>query len=203
MKSIVTGIFPEPIYLTKLDKKFTDTENEFFEKIKSDTTKNQGNITSKNNYVLNEKPFSNLKKELNKIIKDYFEKVINSSNNLKPYITQSWLNYTKENEFHHKHNHPNSIVSGVLYINCDKNFDKICFHKTQYQTISPKVKNFNLFNSNSWSFDVETYDVILFPSSLNHSVQIKKDKNIRISLAFNTFVKGLIGDTGDLTELKL
>ncbi len=51
----------------------------------------------------------------------------NNPNNITPYITQSWLNYTETNQYHHKHQHPNSLVSGVFYINCDDKFDKIKF----------------------------------------------------------------------------
>jgi hypothetical protein len=42
-----------------------------------------------------------------------------------PYITQSWLNYTETNQYHHKHEHPNSLVSGVFYVNDMKNLIKL------------------------------------------------------------------------------
>jgi hypothetical protein len=91
-----------------------------------------GNITSNDNYVLNEKPFLNLKNELDLKVKEYFDKIICPSNKVKPYITQSWLNYTKRNQYHHKHQHPNSLVSGVFYINADEKLDKIKFFKEHY-----------------------------------------------------------------------
>jgi hypothetical protein len=43
----------------------------------------------------------------------------------------------------------------------------------------------------------------MFPSSTTHQVDVKKGKNTRISLAFNTFIKGTLGDNFSLTELKL
>ena len=43
----------------------------------------------------------------------------------------------------------------------------------------------------------------MFPSSLTHDVKIKKGNNIRISLAFNIFVNGILGLEKQLTELKL
>ena len=36
---------------------------------------------------------------------NYFNKVICSSNSIIPYITQSWINYTETNQFHHSHAH--------------------------------------------------------------------------------------------------
>jgi hypothetical protein len=49
-----------------------------------------------------------------------FRTIICPKNNIELYITQSWLNYTEENQYHHRHEHPNSVVSGVLYFDSDK-----------------------------------------------------------------------------------
>ena len=60
-----------------------------------------------------------------------------------------------------------------------------------------------MYNSTSWKFNVETNDLVLFPSSLEHSVEKKKGSNLRISLAFNVFIKGNIGKEDDLNDLSL
>ena len=202
-EAVINGIFPTPIYMSKLDRKLTPLELKFVDKNKKDFYKNEGNITSNNNYILNEKPFVNIKKELDLRVQDYFDKVISTANNITPYITQSWLNYTETNQFHHKHQHPNSLVSGVFYINCDDKFDKIKFFKEDYKTIKPEIKDWNIWNSESWWFSVKTGDIILFPSSLTHMVETKQGDNTRISLAFNVFIKGTFGSNKNLTELIL
>jgi uncharacterized protein (TIGR02466 family) len=199
----ISGIFPTPIYISKLDRELTPLELKFVDKNKKDFYKNDGNITSNNNYILNEKLFANIKKELDLRVKDYFDKVISPANNITPYITQSWLNYTETNQYHHKHAHPNSLVSGVFYINCDDKFDKIKFFNDKYKTIKPEIKDWNIWNSESWWFSVKTGDVILFPSSLTHMVETKEGTNTRISLAFNVFIKGTVGNNKNLTELIL
>ena len=177
---------------------------EFLNKKEKDTYINEGNITSNDTYVLNEKPLLNLKNELDLKVKEYFDKIICPSNKVKPYITQSWLNYTKRNQYHHKHQHPNSLVSGVFYINADEKLDKIEFFKEHtYSTILLPTNNYNLFNSTSWWFTVKTGDIVLFPSSLTHMVETKDGDNVRTSLAFNVFVEGKIGDSKGLTELIL
>ena len=199
----INGIFPTPIYISKLNRELTSLELKFVNTNKKEFYKNDGNITSKNNYILNEKPFANIKKELDLRVQDYFEKVISPTDAITPYITQSWLNYTETNQFHHKHAHPNSLVSGVFYINCDNKFDKIKFFNDSYKTIKPEIKDWNIWNSESWWFSVKTGDVILFPSSLTHMVENKEGTNTRISLAFNVFIKGAIGNNKNLTELIL
>jgi uncharacterized protein (TIGR02466 family) len=203
MKATIHGIFPTPIYQTKLNKEFTKEEKKFIEKSKLDVYANEGNVTSNDNYILNTKPLKNIKQQLDEIIKDYFDKIISPANNIKPYITQSWLNYTETNQYHHKHQHSNSLVSGVLYINSNEEHDRIKFFSDIYKTIRIETKNFNLWNSESWWFAVKTGDVILFPSSLTHMVEVKKGDNTRISLAFNVFIKGTVGDNVSLTELIL
>ena len=203
INSTINSIFPTPIYISKLDRTLTPLELNFVDKNKKDCFKNEGNITSNNNYILNEKPFANIKKELDLVVKDYFKKVLSITESVTPYITQSWLNYTETNQYHHKHQHPNSLVSGVFYINCDDKFDKIKFFNNNYQTIQPEIKSWNLWNSESWWFPVKNEDIILFPSSLTHMVETKEGNNTRISLAFNVFIKGTIGNNKNLTELIL
>jgi uncharacterized protein (TIGR02466 family) len=203
VEATINGIFPTPIYISKLDRELNKEELSFIDKTKSDIFKNQGNITSNDNYILNNKEFKNLKLDLDLRIGDYFNKVISPSNNITPYITQSWLNYTETNEFHHKHQHPNSLVSGVFYINCDEEFDKIKFFNDNYKTIKLEAKDWNIWNSESWWFTVKTGDIILFPSSLTHMVETKEGTNTRISLAFNVFIKGTFGNNKALTELIL
>jgi uncharacterized protein (TIGR02466 family) len=200
---IIHGLFPTPIFFSSLEREFTSLELEFVDQNKKNSYNNEGNITSNNNYVLNEIPFLNLKNELDLKVKEYFDKIICPSNKITPYITHSWLNYTDKNQYHHKHLHPNSLVSGVLYINSDKKFDKIKFFKENYQPIKFEVKEYNLFNSQSWWFSVKTGDIVLFPSSLTHMVETKEGDNTRVSLAFNVFIKGTIGNNKQLTELKL
>jgi uncharacterized protein (TIGR02466 family) len=201
--SNINGIFPTPIYTSNINRELTNKELSFIDKIKLDVFKNEGNTTSNDNYILNNKAFKDLKDELVLRVQDYFDKVISPANNITPYITQSWLNYTETNQYHHKHAHPNSLVSGVFYINCNKEHDKIKFFNENYKPIKLETKDWNLWNSESWWFPVKTGDVILFPSSLTHMVETKQGDNTRISLAFNVFIKGTVGDNKSLTELIL
>ena len=199
---IIRPLFPEPVYASKLDRVLTKKELKILNEHKKKTTSNEGNITSSENYVLENKAFNNLKKDLHTKVMDYFDKVICTDNPITPYITQSWFNYTKSDQFHHKHNHPNSLISGVFYISADKEVDSITFHKDFLDDrITLNINKYNMFNATSFKFPVETGNIFLFPSSLIHGVEKKKGNNIRISLSFNVFFKGTVGNKNDLTEL--
>ena len=204
VKTTIDNLFPTPIYRSDINRKFTKQELQFVNEQKKHCSKNVGNINTQDNYILNRKEFKNIKKFLDTACQDYLEKIISPKNNVKLYITQSWLNYTEENQYHHTHAHPNSIISGVLYFDCDKKNDKIKFtNPKMYQQLKPEIKNFNLWNSETWWFPLENGQLIMFPSSTIHQVETKKGTNTRISLAFNTFYKGILGLNNDLTELIL
>lgn len=204
IESKIVGIFPTPIYFSKINRELTEKELLFIRKNKSNVYSNEGgNTTSNDNYILNNEIFKNLKKDLELKVEDYFDKIISSSNNIKSYITQSWINFTEKNQYHHKHQHSNSLISGVFYISSDKEFDKIKFFNDTYKLIHLEVKEWNIWNSESIWFPVNTGDIILFPSSLSHMVETKKELNSRISLAFNVFIKGTIGTNKNSNELVL
>ena len=197
----VEHLFPEPVYFSNLDRELTKTELKTIAQYQEKTSNNQGNMRTDDSYVLEHKTLKNLKKDLHQKIINYFNEVICCGNTITPYITQSWINYTKENQFHHQHAHPNSYISGVFYINADKEVDKINFFREGYIRFLPTVTQFNVFNSTKVTYPIQGGEVLLFPSTLEHGVDIKKGTNIRTSLSFNVFFKGAFGNKKDLAEL--
>ena len=199
----VHELFPEPVYFSRLERVLTKKELGTINKYKKKAYKNHGNLTSLDKYVLENKALEDLKKDLNKEVINYFNEVVCTSNSIIPYITQSWINYTEVNQFHHLHSHGNSYVSGVFYIAANQEVDTIKFDKRSSSEIILEVLKYNIFNAKGWIRPVQTGDVLLFPSSLLHQVEPKKGMNTRISLSFNVFIKGKIGNNKGLTELVL
>lgn len=195
---IMENIFPTPIgffrYENKVDKDFINSQPQ---------RNNIGNITSEDRYILKHKQLVDLRQFIEKSLFEYFMATYNPKNDVRLKITQSWLNWTNLGQYHHKHAHPNSLISGCYYVNANKNTDKIYFYNEKYQTLKFPPVDWNLYNSESWWFSVGTGDLILFPSSLIHMVEPVEGDDTRISLAFNTFPIGDIGDENELTALKL
>ena len=117
------------------------------------------------------------------------------------FVTQSWLNWTKKGEFHHKHEHPNSYLSGVFYINADPDKDKIYFYKSGYKRINLPTEQFNQFNSESWWFNVGTCDLVIFPSYLTHGVPPNNTNRVRKALGVNALTKGTLGDEETISQI--
>ena len=91
----------------------------------------------------------------------------------------------------------------MLYINANEDEDKIKFHDSGYKQVKLDTDNYDVYNSDTWWFKVKTGGIVLFPSSLTHNVESVTSKDTRVSLAFNTFLTGTVGDNKKLTELKL
>ena len=202
MTGRIHSLFPVPIYVKEIDREFTKKELKFIKDQEKHCMANEGNRNTSDYYILKRKELKNIRKFIEQSCQEYLDNVISPANDIKFYITESWLNYTREDQYHHVHSHPNSIMSGVLYIDSDK--DSIKFTTPHgYKRLKPQVKNFNVWNSDTWNFPVNTGQLIMFPSETIHQVDRKKGKNVRTSLAFNTFYRGVIGEGPGLTELVL
>jgi len=199
-------LFPIPVYNIKRGLELDSTEKKEIEDIvKGGMYKNDRNSSTENTYIFKTK-LKELKQFCEKHIKIYVEQVINPKEELDLYITQSWLNVTKPGERHHEHSHQNSIISGVFYISTEED-DYITFTDPNIklkEAIKFEQKEFNLWNSTSRFFQSMTNELFLFPSWLDHQVPPnKKATTDRISISFNTFVRGVLGDRERLNELIL
>ena len=200
---VIHQVFPTPAYVSTLGRELTQEELRTIDKYKKKTYKNSGNRTSNDSYVLENETLKNLKKDLNKNLIDYFKEVVCTSDPITPYITQSWLNYTDTNQYHHKHYHSNSHISGVFYVSADPKVDYIRFYKYNIPELELTIAKYNPFNSMSMGVGVKTGMVILFPSTLPHGVEKKKVSSTSISLSFKTYFKGTIERKRKLTALTI
>jgi len=198
---MIHNLFPTPIGFYELNREFTKSESDFLLNQKSRS--NMGNTTSIDNYICRSSKLKKLKQFFDESLLHYFTTVYRPKYDVIPRITQSWVNYTKPGEYHHKHAHPNSFISGVFYIQSDEEKDKIYFYKDGYQQIKVPAADWNEWNSESWWFEAVTGKLILFPSSLTHMVETVQAEQTRVSLSFNTFLSGYIGDENDLTGLRI
>ena len=163
-----------------------------------------GNTTSKSSYVLEHEDLKDFKDALTLHTKNYFHYTQHPPKETELYITQSWTNLTRQNDEHMGHSHANSLVSAVYYY--QTNNDKITFYNALGGGLVQLLvasEHFNKYNAQSWTVDVKDNDLLIFPSKLSHSVPKKEHTGDRISLAYNTFFKGVIGRHDGLTELKL
>jgi uncharacterized protein (TIGR02466 family) len=195
-------LFPTAALLANLNRNVTNQEMELIENL--ERRPNTSNSTSKNSYVLNLPELQNIKNFFDDALNFYVKETLRLRvQDLSLYITQSWVNFTEKYESHQLHNHPNSFLSGVFYIQVDPINDSITFNKELNFLFSVPFTEPNMFNSNAWDYKPKNGDLLIFPSNLLHEVPIKKTDGTRISISFNTFIKGSIGSEFNLTEVQI
>lgn len=193
MDKQVINLFAAPVYKSSIGRKFTHQELEFFRKELREPVRAISNFSSQNKYILNCEEMKPLRAIIQENLNDYFEKIFNTSNKVTLKITQSWLSITRKNEAHHAHTHPNSIASGVVYINLAE-LDGINFYRNDdllWYDLTPKEQNY--YNAYQYFVETKIGDVVIFPSNIKHGVKQVTDDVERVSLAFNTFFSGELG----------
>lgn len=171
----------------------TLSEIEWFERQVSHKIMEQnvsGNRTSVNSHVLET---TELKDVIQKYINEYSIKVLGEEPKL--HITASWLNSNPPGSHHHKHPHPNSKISGCLYLNVSDDTGKFNIYKPEALSdyLTDTKIEYNKYNYEYVWFAPKRFDLYLFPSYLQHSVDTNTSNMNRVSLAFNTFYTLPIG----------
>ena len=104
-----------------------------------------------------------------------------------PICGNYWININKPNDLNIVHNHPNSDISGVVWIKTPKDSGCIYFpHPDYFQKVN-EIDHSRPLTKQGYSHMVvpEKGNVVLFPSCLKHGVSENLSKHERVSIAFN------------------
>lgn len=195
----IEEIFPIPVYKSELH--FTNQQIQFIKNAdRNDIKNNYGNYVSSNQYILECPELSDLKQQCQHHFDVYFRNVMGVGDDCSLRITQSWVNYNEQGSSHHTHHHPNSIISGVFYIT--DNPSSLVFMRNQNKCmLEPNIIDYNKYNTMYLKLKVERCMIILFPSYINHGVDVNEYEEQRISVAMNSFYRGNLGSYISSTEL--
>lgn len=199
----ILGLFPTPVGIYDLDRSLSERELRFLSE--QPQRPNRGNTTSEVTTVLDQPPMRRFRTWVQAQVDHFFKEVYSPANtDLRLRITQSWTNHTQGRQYHHKHTHPNSLISGVFYVRSRDDHDRIFFFHEPHKTLKIPAGDFNAYNSESWWLEARQNCLLLFPSHLSHMVEaLPEDADTRISLSFNTFPVGDMGGEYELTLLHL
>jgi uncharacterized protein (TIGR02466 family) len=194
-------LFPTPVYKNNINYILNDQELDYINSVKDTNIQDNGTLQNGEHYVLDKPVFKGLKQLLQKELDIYAREVFKYSCDL--YITHSWLNVNPNGTAHFSHTHVNSVFSGVFYIELPENSSGLTFFNDRKPMFHITPNEFNSFNSEFWTLDMKQGDVVLFPSEMYHEVATNKSTTERISLAFNSFIRGSIGDAGKSNYIEL
>lgn len=189
----ISPIFPVALYKCGVDYELSNKENNYIKKGKY--TEGGHRTFSDYNYNYLDNPiFSKLKKKLQDHVNYYAKNVFKYDAEI--YITKSWLNINPPGSSHSMHHHVNSVFSGVYYIKLPVGTPFLIFSSPVKHMFQFTPIEWNDFNCSSWTVNLQEKDVVIFPSTLMHEVSQNFTNENRICIAFNTFVRGYIGDKG-------
>ena len=203
MKNTLYPLFGYPVVICGDRYEFSETEKAYFAGL--EMTDNVGNSMSKNDRVLDEPQLSDLKQFIDQNVFNYKKNLLHIRDDNEIYITQSWVNRSLPDQFHPKHKHPNSVISGVMYLDeDDEDLPPIRFHRThELYPVDFSYDELNEFNASCRTFEPKCGMLVLFPSLLEHDVDVNRSNRTRTSLSFNTYVRGVVGGRKQLTEVTI
>jgi len=180
-------LFSQPLYEGRIDIDSVNLDNIVW-------AENYSNFISTSTDVLEMPEFSILKEQVMLSLQDYFYDILSIKKQTEIYITESWLNKSLRDQMHHRHWHPNSVYSGIVILQANKDTGLLNFITGQYQTLEYEIETPNLFNAKTMSFCPEPGTILIFPSNLEHLVTPNESNLSRISLSFNTFFRGIVNN---------
>ena len=193
-------VFPTPVQIYKYENNI-EKELKHIESLEWKSQASNGNFRSADSYLTKHEQLKDIVSFFKECINDYCNIIINSEQRL--VITQLWGNKNPKGSKHHEHVHPNSIISGVFYLRQDPKLPPIQFAKSNQDAMKLDPKKYNLYNAETFLLPCVAGELILFPSSLRHSVPINLGEEERISLSFNTFSVDALGSEESLTHLDI
>lgn len=201
------GLFPRPLGITHFHRPLSDNELFFIHNLELKKHKrNNHTSTSIDTYVLQRKEMSDINSFISSCLKNFYQTIYSPKKDVDIYITQSWANFTKPGHTHSRHIHPNSIISGVFYVDVDSKKDTITFYDNKpsgFVLESGGTENATYYNSHGASSIVMNGMLLLFNSSLEHEVRPTISDKTRVSISFNSFIRGSLGSEETLTHLML
>ncbi len=117
-------------------------------------------------------------------------------------MTESWGNVTKQNESHHIHTHPFSVISAVLFLDSNSdNFnlhleyklDELPYFIPQTSCYLPLTRLLESAGIDPKTTDNLKNHLLLFSSNTGHFVTPSQNTDARHTISFNTFWSGLTG----------
>lgn len=204
MNKDVINFAGNPIYVSRGNEIASTKELDHLRNINKIFIENNKTLKlSESSHIFKDKQLKNIEQILLNNFNDYKKDVLQINDSF--YICNSWCTLQTKGGSHHNHVHPNAIFSAVYYAKAEKSVLIFYLDRSKLQEnfhFSYEIKNYNIYNSCSWSVEVNAGDVIIFPGHLRHQSPVCEiDERIIVSSSF--FVKGKLGDQNTYNDIYL
>ena len=139
------------------------------------------NTSNNQHNIVNDIKFETINNWIKQEVAKYL-KEIGSTQELK--LKGGWLNIYEKNNYQEYHNHPDSLISTIYFLNVNKNSAKVFFKNPYREMITLEYKD----NFDTVVYKPENGKLLIFRSHLEHAVEKHTDEDMRFTLSHN-FVK--------------
>ena len=190
----IIEVNPTVIYKNTIAHQTTDEQFEYLDKLTISDV-----VLSEEMHLLDKDIFADLRWEVVQNLRHYEKHICGYVDNPTLDITESWYRETVPGNHQDRHRHPNSMLSGVLYLQVPEQSEE--YSGIVIETGHFQFPNFqfeyqcqsNKYNTQSVYIPVKTGEMIIFPSWMEHYVATNQSATeSRKVIAFNTFMRGKI-----------
>jgi uncharacterized protein (TIGR02466 family) len=208
MDSYVNHLFSVPVYESKVEE-FTEEELSFIKNVDFARMVSKNGNSSTSFKILKCPELKRIKDQIENHVNFFVHDILGVKRNASFYTHRSWIVEHLPNDHAHMHIHPNSLLSGVLYIETYKDSGNLILHKPNgMMNLFPHAFSFeyedkeNNFGITGLEKTPENRHIIIFPSHIPHSVTTNLSGKNRYSLAFDFYAKGHYFEN-DMSEIYL
>tara|TARA_B100000674_G_scaffold101683_1_gene74023 strand:+ start:6962 stop:7591 length:630 start_codon:yes stop_codon:yes gene_type:complete len=195
----IVTLFPTTVYKNNIINDFTE---DCIDNLKGEeyirTPLDNGWITKKLDLHKDDK-YNDLFGAIDYHVNYFAKEILKIKDDIDLVCMSSWVTMNIGSDYAQDHIHASSMISGVLYLDAPPGSAPINFHgdinkNNTFGTFFPiQYSEFNQLNSNTYRVDVESGIMVLFPSSLRHSVRPNSDSSIkRYVLSFDYIPVGVL-----------
>lgn len=198
-ESYQSNIFPSPVFQFDLNNRIDFSQikkhiESYHEDYKTDWKKySYHDVITTPDTLHTDERFSGLMTLL-----DNYIKLVISKLNIKSeayYFLGMWANTHRRCAIHPSHQHPNSFLSGVVYVDVPESSGWLYFEDPRdvksIVNYDYGDQPFSMFQSRSWDFEPKVGRLIIFPSWLRHGTHPSElgEREYRMSMSFNVYPK--------------
>ena len=156
-----------------------------------------------NGWISDNQQILNDHDDLNELVDHHIAQYLHTTLQIQQsfHITNSWINKHTKGDYLPPHSHANSLYTGILYLKVPPNSGNVLTFSTPPSTIQPTYNETNIYNATTFSVELTTGTILIFPSYLEHSAPQSNSTEERLALSFNIFLHGQFGTSTNLLSL--
>ena len=191
VKYTLTNLFPSPVHIFESDG-FDEFKNNLIDYVYKLKEKDPEGYTISNRNGWQSRGFD--LSDMNDLLHGTILQGLSSFSAIKNTTkmrASAWININSPGSYNVKHTHPNSHLSGVMWIKAPKDSGNIVFDNPNGHQTHTEINSYNqefkdqFFVHHAYWLPPIEGRMIIFPSHLQHTVNENKSNEDRISVSFN------------------